>query len=144
MFDVLADAGNVLANGTLTVSGDTVLNGGTLTYNSSGADKDAQFYGDADNNLLYLDAGNDRMGIGVSTPAAKLEIDQNSSSGAIPVLDLDQGDADEPFVNFVGTSAADDSSSISSSTATDSAKFGAVMVKINGVEKWIRVYDDPT
>ena len=144
MFDVLADAGNVLANGTLTVSGDTVLNGGTLTYNSSGADKDAQFYGDADNNLLYLDAGNDRMGIGVSTPAAKLEIDQNSATGAIPVLDLDQGDADQPFVNFVGTSAADDSSSISSSTATDSAKFGAVMVKINGVEKWIRVYDDPT
>ena len=144
MFDVLADAGNVLANGTLTVSGDTVLNGGTLTYNSSGADKDAQFYGDNDSNLLYLDAGNDRMGIGVSTPAAKLEIDQNSATGAIPVLDLDQGDADQPFVNFVGTSAADDSSSISSSTATASAKFGAVMVKINGVEKWIRVYDDPT
>ena len=143
-FDVLADAGNLVANNNLTVSGDTVLNGGTLTYNSSGADKDAQFYGDADNNLLYLDAGNDRVGVGVSAPAAKLEVDQNSSTGAIPVLDLDQGDADQPFVNFVGTSASDDSSSISSSTAEASDKFGAVMVKINGTAKWIRIYDDPT
>jgi hypothetical protein len=128
----------------LTVSGDTLLNGGTLTYNSSGADKDAQFYGDSDNNLIYLDAGNDRIGIGVSAPAAKLEVDQNSGTGAIPVLDLDQGDADQPFVNFVGTSASDDSSSISSSTAEASDKFGAVMVKINGTAKWIRIYDDPT
>jgi len=143
-FDVLADAGNLVANNNLTVSGDTLLNGGTLTYNSSGADKDAQFYGDADNNLLYLDAGNDRVGVGVSAPAAKLEVDQNSGTGAIPVLDLDQGDADQPFVNFVGTSASDDSSSISSSTAEASDKFGAVMVKINGTAKWIRIYDDPT
>ena len=144
MFDVLADAGNILANGTFNVTGDTVLNGGTLTYNSSGADKDAQFYGDNDNNLIYLNAGSDTVGIGDTGVTAKLVIDQNDGSGAIPVIELDQGDADEPFVNFVGTSAADDSSSISSSTATDSAKFGAVMVKINGVEKWIRVYDDPT
>ena len=89
-------------------------------------------------------AGSDTVGIGDTGVTAKLVIDQNDGSGAIPVIELDQGDADEPFVNFVGTSAADDSSSISSSTATASAKFGAVMVKINGVEKWIRVYDDPT
>ena len=141
MFDVLNDAGNITANGTLAVTGDVTFNGGTLTYNSSGADKDAQFYGDGDNNLLYLNAGADTVGIGVSTPAAKLEIDQNSGTGAIPVLNLDQGDADQPFVDFVGTSAADSSSSISSSTAEAADKFGAVMIKINGTAKWIRVYD---
>ena len=131
----------MVANNNLTVSGDTVLNGGTLTYNSSGADKDAQFYGDADNNLLYLDAGNDRVGVGVSAPAAKLEVDQNSSSGAIPVLDLDQGDDDQPFVNFVGTSGTASANSISSSTATAGSKTGAVMIKINGTARWIRFYD---
>ena len=139
-----ANFGNIAAANTLTVSGDVVFNGGTLTYNSSGADKDVQFYGDNDNNLLYLDAGNDRVGLGVSSPEGKVEIDQNSATGAVVVLNLDQGDADQPFVDFVGTSAADDSSSISSSTAEASDKFGAVMVKINGTAKWIRIYDDPT
>ena len=67
MFDVLNDAGNITANGTLAVTGDVTFNGGTLTYNSSGADKDAQFYGDGDNNLLYLNAGADTVGIGVSS-----------------------------------------------------------------------------
>ena len=71
-------------------------------------------------------------------------MDQNSGTGAIPVLELDQGDADQAFTNFAGTSASDDSSSISSSTAEASDKFGAIMVKINGVKKWIRIYDDPT
>jgi len=71
-----------------------------------------------------------------------LEVDQNSGTGAIPVLELDQGDADMPFCNFAGSSAADSSSSISSSTAEASSKFGAIMVKINGsTSKWIRIYD---
>ena len=143
-FDIAANLGNIAAANTLTVSGDVVFNGGTFTYNSSGADKDVQFYGDGDNNLLYLDAGNDRVGVGVSVPEGKLEVDQNSATGAVVVLNLDQGDADQPFVNFVGTSAGDDSSSVHTGTATASAKFGAIMVKINGAEKWIRIYDDPT
>lgn len=141
MFDVGTDMGNILANGTLTVSGNTSLDGGTFKFNDSGADLDAYFEGSSDASLLYTDAGNNRVGIGVSTPAGKLEIDQTSSTGAIPVLELDQGDADEPFINFVGTSATDSSSSISSSTATAGSKNGAIRVKINGATHWIRLYD---
>ena len=33
MFDVLNDAGNITANGTLTVSGNTSLDGGSFTFN---------------------------------------------------------------------------------------------------------------
>ena len=139
-FDIAANLGNIAAANTLTVSGDVVFNGGTFTYNSSGADKDVQFYGDGDNNLLYLDAGNDRVGLGVSAPEGKVEIDQNSATGAIPVLNLDQGDTDQPFVDYVGTSASDSSSSLSSSTATDGTKTGAIMIKINGTTRWIRHY----
>ena len=141
MFDIGSDMGNVLANGDLTVSGDTVLNGGTLTYNSSGADKDAQFYGDTDNNLLFLDASTDRVGIGVVAPAAKLEVDQTSGTGGIPVLELDQGDGDQPFVNCAGTSASDSSASISDATTTGSSKVGAIRIQVNGATKWIRIYD---
>lgn len=74
--------------------------------------------------------------------AAKLSIDQASTSGAKPVLQLDQGDIDDTFINYVGTSAADGTRSISSDTTEDASKFGAFRIEINGVTKWIRIYDD--
>ena len=82
--------------------------------------------------------------MGVSAPEGKVEIDQNSATGNVVVLNLDQGDSDQPFIDFVGSTDTADAASISSSTAEASAKFGAIMVKINGTEKWIRIYDDPT
>ena len=48
MFDVLADCGNISANGTLTVAGNVSLNGGTFIYNEAGADLDARFEGSGD------------------------------------------------------------------------------------------------
>ena len=47
---------------------------------------------------------------------------------------------DESFINFVGTSSAASANSISSSSASAGAKTGAIRVKINGVDAWIRVY----
>jgi len=86
------------------------------------------------------DIGN--VGVGESVPTASVHIDQNSASGAKPVLRLDQGDIDDSFIDFIGTSAADGTRSISSDTTEDSAKFGAIRIEINGVTKWIRIYDD--
>jgi len=84
-----------------------------------------------------------RLGIGIKTSlTALVHADQSSASGAIPVLALDQGDIDDTFINFIGTSAADGTRSISSDTTEDSAKFGAIRVEINGVLKWVRIYDD--
>lgn len=68
--------------------------------------------------------------------------DQSSSSGGRTVLKLDQADIDDTFLDFIGTSAADGSRSISEDTTEDGSKFGAFKVEINGVTKWIRVYDD--
>ena len=82
------------------------------------------------------------IGMGLTGPTAQLHIDQSSTTGAKPVVRLDQGDIDDTFIDFIGTSAADGSRSISSDTTEDSAKFGAFRVEINGVTKWIRVYDD--
>jgi hypothetical protein len=45
------------------------------------------------------------------------------------------------FTNFTGTSGAASANSLSSSTASAGAKFGAIRIQINGVDKWIRVYD---
>lgn len=61
--------------------------------------------------------------------------------GATPVLKLEQLDVDDTFINFQGTTASDDSKSISTDTTTDSAKYGAIKIEINGTTKWIRIYD---
>ena len=87
-----------------------------------------------------------KVGIGIETPTAPLHIDQSSSSGSVAVLKLDQGDVDDSFIDFIGTTGAASLKSLSTSTAVASAKFGAIRVKISAagedsVYKWIRVYD---
>ena len=203
MFDVLDDAGNITANGTLDVAGNVNFNGGTFIYNEAGADLDARFEGSGDANLIYLDAGNDRIGIKTASPSTelhvvggvkatgnidfdggtftfndtqadldfriegdgdaylfftdagndrvgigipsgaapggKLEVDQSSTTGAIPVLTLDQADTDQEFINFQGTSNSDQSSSISTDTSVGSLT-GHIRVAVNGTDYWIPFY----
>tara|TARA_R110000772_G_scaffold9667_1_gene31682 strand:+ start:1 stop:1008 length:1008 start_codon:yes stop_codon:yes gene_type:complete len=74
MFDVLADAGNLKANGTLTVSGNTSLDGGTFVFNESSADLDFRIEGNGDANLFFADAGNDRIGIKTASPSTELHV----------------------------------------------------------------------
>ncbi len=69
MFDVLADAGNIKANGTLDVTGNTSLDGGTFVFNESSADLDFRIEGNGDANLFFTDAGNDRVGIKTNSPS---------------------------------------------------------------------------
>ena len=203
MFDVLNDAGNITANGTLTVSGNTSLDGGTFVFNESSADVDFRIEGNGDANLFFTDAGNDRVGIKTASPSTELHvvggikatggidfdgggftfnesgaaldfrietdtlthavfvdgsadkigfgtsaptsgfvtIDQASSTGAIACLTLDQGDGDQEFIRFDGTSASDGSKSISSSTDTGGSKVGAIRINVNGTDRFIRIYD---
>ena len=201
MFDVLADCGNIAANGTLTVSGNVEFDGGSFIFNQSSADVDFRIEGNGDANLFFTDAGNDRVGIktgspstelhvvggikatgaidfdgggftfndtgasvdfraetntlanaffidgsadkigfGTSTPAdASVEINQANSSGAIACLSLDQDDTDQEFIKFDGTSASDQSSSITTDTSVGSLT-GHVRVNVNGTDYWIPFY----
>ena len=201
MFDVLNDAGNITANGTLTVSGNTSLDGGTFVFNESSADLDFRIEGNGDANLFFTDAGNDRIGIKTNSPATELHvvggvkatgaidfdgggftfndsgasvdfraetntlthamfidgsadkigfgtssptsgfvtIDQASSTGAIACLTLDQGDADQEFIRFDGTSNSDQSSSITTDTSVGDLT-GHIRVNINGTDYWIPFY----
>jgi len=201
MFDVLADAGNLKANGTLTVSGNTSLDGGTFVFNESSADVDFRIEGNGDANLFFSDAGNDRIGIktaspstelhvvggvkatggidfdgggftfndsgasvdfraetntlanaffidgsadkigfGTNTPAdASVEINQANSSGAIACLSLDQDDTDQEFIKFDGTTASDQTASLTTDTEVG-AITGHIRVNINGTDFWIAYY----
>mgnify|MGYP003644941839 CR=1 FL=1 len=201
MFDVLADAGNLKANGTLTVSGNTSLDGGTFVFNESSADLDFRIEGNGDANLFFSDAGNDRIGIKTASPSTELHVvggikatggidfdgggftfndsgasvdfraetntlthamfidgsadkigfgtsgptsafvtvDQASSTGAIAVLTLDQGDADQEFIRFDGSTASDQSASLTTDTSVGSLT-GHIRVNINGTDFWIPYY----
>ena len=129
-------------SGTLTVTGDVSFDGGSFTFNQSGAAVDARFEGDTDQNLIITDGSTDRVGMGIAAPNSKLHVRQASATGAQPVLELEQLDVDYAFTNYVGTSAADATRSISSSTATAGNKVGAIRIRVNGTERWIRIYDN--
>ena len=201
MFDVLADCGNISANGTLTVAGNVEFDGGSFIFNQSSADVDFRIEGNGDANLFFSDAGNDRIGIktnspstelhvvggvkatgdidfdgggfvfnesgasvdlrmetntlanaffldgsadkigfGTSSPAgAAVEINQANSSGAIACLALDQDDQDEPFIKFDGTTASDQSKSLSTDTSVGSLT-GHIRIDVNGTDFWIPYY----
>jgi len=201
MFDVLEDAGNIKANGTLTVSGNTSLDGGSFVFNESSADLNFRIEGNGDANLFFTDAGNDRVGIKTASPSTELHvvggikatggidfdgggfvfnesgaavdfrvetdtlthamfidgsadkigfgistptsgfvtIDQASSTGAIAVLTLDQGDEDQEFIRFDGTTATDQTKSLTTDTSVGDLT-GHIRVNINGTDFWIPYY----
>ena len=201
MFDVLNDAGNITANGTLTVAGNVSLDGGSFTFNESSADVDFRIESNGNANAIFVDAGNDRVGIFNASPSvpldvtgaakisgavdldgggftwndssasldfrcetnglddaffidgsadkvgfgcqdpsdAMVEINQSNSSGAIACLSLDQDDTDQEFIKFDGTSASDQSSSITTDTSVGSLT-GHVRVNVNGTDYWIPFY----
>ncbi len=60
-----------------------------------------------DNEALFWDATNDRLGIGTSSPTGKLHVAQSSTTAAIPTLHLSQSDVSEEAIRFTGSSTAD-------------------------------------
>ena len=201
MFDVLNDAGNITANGTLTVAGATSLNGGAFIFNDSSADLNFTIESNGDAVNFFSDGGEDRIGIGTGTPSTKLdvvggfkasgavdldggaftwnqtgasldfrcetnnlddaffidgsadkigfgcqdpsnalvEINQDKTSGAIACLSLDQDDTDQPFIHFDGTSASDQTSSLTTDTSVGSLT-GHIRIDVNGTDFWIPYY----
>jgi len=67
---------------TLTVTGTCNLDT-AVVINDSGADKDTRIEGDTDANLFFVDASTDRIGIGTSSPAVKLDIVGGGAEGQL-------------------------------------------------------------
>ena len=202
MFDVLDDAGNVTVNGTLDVAGAVNLNGGNFIFNEASADVDFRVESNGSANAIFVDGGNDRIGIfnaspsvafdvtgaakisgavdldggsftwndssandldfrcetatlanaffidgsadkigfGTATPAdASVEINQANTSAGTACLSLDQDDTDQEFIKFDGTTASDQSSSLTTDTSVGSIT-GHIRVNINGTDFWIAYY----
>ena len=154
MFDVLADAGNDRigifnaspsvafdVTGAAKISGAVDLDGGDFTWNDSSAnDLDFRCETATLANALFIDGSADKIGFGTATPAdASVEINQANTTAGIACLSLDQDDVDQEFIYFEGTSASDQSSSITTDTSVGSIT-GHIRVNINGTDYWIPFY----
>ena len=201
MFEVLDDCGNITSNGTLDVAGAVNFDGGNFTFNDASADVDFRIESNGNANAIFVDGGNDRVGIMNGSPSvpldvtgaakisgavdldggaftwndssasvdfrcetnglddaffidgsadkvgfgcqdpsdAMVEINQSNSSGAIACLSLDQDDTDQEFIKFEGTTASDQSSSLTTDTSVGSLT-GHIRVNVNGTDFWIPYY----
>jgi hypothetical protein len=75
-----ADLLNIVQGGSnkkLTIANFLANLNSPVVINENGADQDTRIEGDNDANLIYTDAGNDKVGIGSSTPSEKLDVAGN-------------------------------------------------------------------
>ena len=74
IFSSAADTFNVATGGV-----ERMELGSTTIFNESGADVDFRIEGDTEANLFYVDAGNNRIGIGTATPEGELDLGSSTS-----------------------------------------------------------------
>jgi len=77
---VVAQGGNFGVGTDSPVLAQFVVREGTV-LNTSGADNDTQIRGLNDNDLVFCDAGNDRVGIGTGVPDVKLQVVESGTAG---------------------------------------------------------------
>lgn len=77
-----------------------------VVVNESAGDIDFRAESIGNANMLFVNAGNSRVGVGTAVLGGILNIDQWSTTGSIPVIILDQADISEEFIKFIGAAAA--------------------------------------
>ena len=82
----IADStGAVVLTTATKVTGAFEVDGSTFIFNESSADVDFRFEGNGNANLLFGDAGNDRIGIKTATPAYTLDMGSATDAVSLPV-----------------------------------------------------------
>ena len=117
-----------------TFTSDVSIDGGVVV-NESSADVDFRVESNGAANMLFVDGGNNRVGIGTGTPAEALEVKTSSS----PAIQLNQGGDYQGIIRLAGndleirsssgqmefyTGSADGDSSTERMRITDAGKVG--------------------
>ena len=85
--------GDKLAS-TVTTSSNISLDGGTFVFNESGADKDFRIESDSNTHMLFVDAGNNVIGVNESSPSSYYYNDlvvNSGDEGGITIVDTSSG-----------------------------------------------------
>ena len=80
-------AAQALTATTIAATGDVSLDGGSFVFNESSADKDFRVESNGNANMINVDGGNDRVGIGIS-PSFNVQIDKSSTTLYVTMNDL--------------------------------------------------------
>jgi len=67
-------SGGVTVGSTLDVTGNVSLDGGNFVFNESSADKDFRIESNGNANMLFVDGGNNRVGVGLNDPSDIFEV----------------------------------------------------------------------
>ena len=91
--DALTVSGNATVSGNIDVDGTSDLDGltvagttnldGTVVINESSADADFRVESNGNANMLFVDGGNDRVGIGTNSPQQLLSLKASNPGGKI-------------------------------------------------------------
>ena len=133
---------DVSLGGTLTIAGATQLNS-TLTIGVDDTGYDVKFFGATSGKYMLWDESEDTLvvsniGVNESSPDNVLHV-TNSNGVTKECIKLEQLDVDVPFILFNGTSASDQTKSISTDTSVGSLR-GHILVSVNGTDYWIPFY----
>lgn len=103
-------AGAATFNNVITLTGSSFANGPQISNQgdglllTTGSTLGVRINNQVNTIELFRVTDGGNVGIGISSPAAQLHIDQSSTTGAKPVITLDQADIDEDYFKFIGTS----------------------------------------
>ncbi len=86
-------------------------------------------------NITVMNHSSGIVGIGTTSVAAKMTIDQSSTTGAIPTLAVDQADISEGAINFIASARGTGSTAASDIQDT-------VRVELNGTVYRLALYTD--
>ena len=102
-----------------------------VIINESGGDQDTRVEGLNDNNLLYVDASTDRVGVGVATPSQKLDVngDVAISGGSLYLSQTAQ--------SSTGTSTADLTTAVTELTLSSGSDAASLA---NGTVGQIKIF----
>ena len=78
-------SGGVTVGSTLDVTGNVSLDGGNFVFNESSADKDFRVESNDNANMLFVDGGNNRVGIGIGDPDQILELNDQTSGADVAI-----------------------------------------------------------
>lgn len=135
-----ADLLNIVQGGSnkkLTVANFLANLNSPVVINSNGADQDTRIAGDNDANLVFVDAGTDKVGFGTGTPAEKVDVNGNLAiSGGFLRLS-----ATPQSLSGSGSLVANTSAAITHITTTGSATL-SLADGVSGQEKTLVMITD--